>query len=65
MQRKICSEITAKFSENAAINLLSENESYSGYQRKRLQQSFEYVNTPKAKRCRNNEDSFEKFSEIV
>ena len=30
-----------------------------------MQQSFEYVNTPKPKCCRNNDDSFEKFSEIV
>ncbi len=50
MQRNICSSINKSFGENAAINflaknaainLLASNKSFSGYQRKRLAQSFD------------------------
>ena len=33
MQRNICSSINKSFRENAAINFLASNESFSGYQR--------------------------------
>ena len=34
IKKKVCSEISEKLTENAAVNLLSENESFSSYQRK-------------------------------
>ena len=49
MQRSVCAVIAIKFTENAALNFLSESESFSGNQRKRIAQSFEQVETPKPK----------------
>ncbi len=41
----MCLAIENKFSENVAINFLCENESFQAYQRKRLSQSFEQLQT--------------------
>ena len=65
MQRSVCGAIEKKFTENAALNFFSENESFSGYQRKRLAQSFEQTEVPKkAKRC-ISDSFFENYKDVV
>ena len=46
------------------MNLLSENESFSSYQRKRLGQSFEHKGT-KPKRSKISDKSLDMYGEIV
>ena len=66
MQRKVCESINNTFAKNAAINFLSSNESFSGYQRKRLAQSFDQceVSHPNKKR-RINDSILEQYKDIV
>ena len=66
VQRNLCSSINASFAENAAMSFLAENESFSGYQRKCLAQSFESPEeTPKPKK-RHISDSFvEQYENVV
>ena len=66
MQRKVCESINNTFAKNAAINFLSSNESFSGYQQKRLAQSFDQceVSHPNKKR-RINDSILEQYKDIV
>ena len=62
MQRNICSSINKSFGENAAINFLASNESFSGYQRKRLSQSFDKCEVSKH---RITDSQFTQYQAIV
>ncbi len=62
MQRNICSSINKSFGENAAMNFLASSESFSGYQRKRLGQSFDKC---EPKRRRITDSQFTQYKVIV
>ena len=66
MQRSVCSAINKTFAENAALSFLADNESFSGYQRKRLAQSFEQqVETPRPKKRHISNSFLEQYKDIV
>ena len=65
MERRICAVIEKKFTENAALNFLSESESFSGYQRKWIAQSFEQVETPKPKKHHISDSFVNEYKDIV
>ena len=66
MQCNVCSVINKAFAENAALSFLADNESFSGYQRKRLAQSFEQqVETPRSKKRHISNSFLEQYKDIV
>ncbi len=65
MQRNICSSINKSFGENAAINFLASNKSFSGYQRKQLGKSFDKCEISKPKRHRISDSQFTQYKDIV
>ena len=65
MQRSVCASINKQFAENAALTFLSENESFSGYQRKRLSQSFEHLDVSKPAKKHFSDSMIEKYRDIL
>ena len=65
LQRSTCSSITKTFSENAALTFLSENESFSSYQRKRLAQSFESSDEPHTSKRRITDNFLSKYKDVL
>lgn len=65
MQRNFRDAVNKQFSKNAGVSLLAENISFSGYQQKRLSQSFEF----KQSSCTNShvpsEATLSRYRDIV
>ena len=65
LQQNICLSVNKSFRENAAINFLASKESFSGYQRKRLAQSFDKCEVSKPKKHRITDSQFTQYNDIV
>ena len=63
MQRNIRSSINKSFGD--AINFLASNESFSGYQRKRLAQLFDKCEVSKPKKHRITDSQYNEYLDIV
>jgi hypothetical protein len=67
VQRTLRDAVNKQFATNAGMSFLAENESYSGYQRKRISQSFEYTSSKPStsKRHVPSEAKLSQYRDIV
>lgn len=65
MQRSFRDAVNKQYSKNAGLNYFAENESFAGYQRKRLAQAFKYNQSQRSKSHIPSENSLSCYQDTV